>query len=158
MSDTSSDSPGVVIFPPLLFLLCVALGVLAHLTCPYRLAPSPWLRGLGGVLAVGAIALAIWGRRTMKAAGTNVDPSLPALAIVSGGPFAFTRNPLYLALIVLFTAIGVALADPSFLVFLPAPDPRVAVRRRPPRGALPRRQVRRRLSRLQGARPALDLG
>lgn len=118
MSDTSSDSPGVVIFPPLLFLLCVALGVLAHLTCPYRLAPSPWLRGLGGVLAVGAIALAIWGRRTMKAAGTNVDPSLPALAIVSGGPFAFTRNPLYLALIVLFTAIGVALADPSFLVFL----------------------------------------
>ncbi len=118
MSDTSSDSPGVVIFPPLLFLLCVALGVLAHLTCPYRLAPSPWLRGLGGVLAVGAIALAIWGRRTMKAAGTNVDPSLPALAIVSGGPFAFTRNPLYLALIVLFTAIGLALADPSFLVFL----------------------------------------
>ncbi len=92
--------------------------MLAHLTRPYRLAPSPWLRGLGGVLAVGAIALAIWGRRTMKAAGTNVDPSLPALAIVSGGPFAFTRNPLYLALIVLFTAIGLALADPSFLVFL----------------------------------------
>ena len=54
----------------------------------------------------------------MKAAGTNVHPGMPALAIVEAGPFAFTRNPLYLSLILLLTAIGLALASPAFLVFV----------------------------------------
>jgi protein-S-isoprenylcysteine O-methyltransferase Ste14 len=33
----------------------------------------------------------------MVRAGTNVLPTRPALAIVTDGPFRFTRNPLYLA-------------------------------------------------------------
>ena len=31
----------------------------------------------------------------MVRAGTNVPPHKPTLAIVTGGPFRFTRNPLY---------------------------------------------------------------
>ena len=118
MSETPGDHPGVLIFPPLLFVICVACGLVAHFGCPYRLALSPWIRGLGGGLALGTIAFALWGQRSMKAAGTNVNPGLPALAIVAKGPFAFTRNPLYLSLISLFTAIGIALASPAFLAVL----------------------------------------
>jgi len=117
MSDTPDDNPGVVIFPPLLFALCVVAGVIAHFLCPYRLGLSPWIGRLCGALALGAAALALWGQRTMKAAGTNIHPGMPALAIVDGGPFAFTRNPLYLSLIVLFIGIGGMLASPAFLEF-----------------------------------------
>jgi protein-S-isoprenylcysteine O-methyltransferase Ste14 len=70
------------------------------------------------VLAVAAIAFALWGQRVMRAAGTNIRPDLPTTAIVSDGPFAFTRNPLYLTLLVLYAAIGVAAASPPFLVGL----------------------------------------
>jgi len=118
VSDPSGDHPGVLIFPPLLFAIGVACGVIAHLVCPYRLPFGPWLRGLGGALGVAAVFFAIWGERTMKAAGTNVRPNLPALAIVSNGPFAFTRNPLYLAVLTLFAGIGIALASPAFLAVL----------------------------------------
>jgi protein-S-isoprenylcysteine O-methyltransferase Ste14 len=118
MSDATGDHPGVVIFPPLLFVICVAGGLIAHFTCPYRLALPPWTRWLFGGLAVASIAVALWGQRTMKSAGTNVHPGLPALAIVASGPFAFTRNPLYLSLIALFTAIGLTLASPAFLVLV----------------------------------------
>ena len=118
MSDTPNDHPGVVIFPPLLLVICVAGGALAHALCPYRLPLGPWARWAGGALGLAALILALWGQRTMKAAGTNVRPSLPALAIAAGGPFAFTRNPLYLALILLFTGIGLALRSPAFLAAL----------------------------------------
>jgi len=118
VSDTANDHPGVVIFPPLLFLICVACGAVAHVLCPYRLPLGPWARWVGGALGLAALLIALWGQRTMKAAGTNVRPSLPALAIVAGGPFVFTRNPLYLALILLFTGIGLALRSPAFLAAL----------------------------------------
>jgi len=119
VSDTQSDHPGVLVFPPLLFVICCAGGVIAHFCCPYRLPLEPWVRFGGVALGLSAVMFAIWGQRTMKAAGTNVHPGMPALAIVAEGPFAFTRNPLYLSLIALFTAIGVALASPAFLVVLP---------------------------------------
>ena len=41
----------------------------------------------------------------MKRAGTNIRPDQPTLAIVSDGPFRFTRNPLYLALTGLYVGI-----------------------------------------------------
>ena len=118
MSETADDHPGVVIFPPLLFVICVVGGAIGHFSCPYRLPMSPWIRVSWGALALGSIAFAIWGQRTMKAAGTNVHPGMPALAIVELGPFKFTRNPLYLSLIALFTAIGSALASPAFLLLV----------------------------------------
>src|SRR6185436_11916016 len=107
-----------LIFPPLLFAICVACGALAHFVCTYHPPRSPWMGRLGGAMALVALALAIWGDRTMKVAGTNVRPDRPALAVVEGGPFAFVRNPLYVSLIVLYAGIGVALASPAFLVFV----------------------------------------
>ena len=118
MSDPQGDNPGVLIFPPLLFLICLVCGVIAHVVCPYRFAYSTWVRVVGGGLGLAAFGFAIWGRRTMTAAGTNVRPNLPALAIVSSGPFAYSRNPLYLGVMGLFAGIGVALASPAFLIVL----------------------------------------
>ena len=118
MSDTTGDHPGVLIFPPLLFLICVAVGLIAHFVCPYRFGFGWWLRGSGIALVAAAIAFASWGRRTMQSAGTNINPGMPALAVVSSGPFAFTRNPLYLSLLVMFSGIGFAAASPAFLVLV----------------------------------------
>jgi protein-S-isoprenylcysteine O-methyltransferase Ste14 len=118
VSETPGDHPGVLIFPPLLFALCLVGGTVAHLVCPYRLPLEPWARGGGLAAGIAAVLFAIWGERTMKAAGTNVRPNLPALAIVSNGPFAFTRNPLYLAVLTLFAGIGVGAASPPFLAVL----------------------------------------
>ena len=113
----SDDHAHVLIFPPLLFSLCVVLGGLATWWCPYRWHGIAWIV-VGVLLAVLAVALAIWGERAMKAAGTNVRPDQPSTAIVDAGPFAYTRNPLYVGLILLFAGIGVALRSPAFLVFL----------------------------------------
>ena len=59
------------------------------------------------MIALGA-GIAIWGRRTMEAAGTNVNPSRPAKTIVSSGPFRFSRNPLYLSLTLMYLGLTLA--------------------------------------------------
>jgi protein-S-isoprenylcysteine O-methyltransferase Ste14 len=60
----------------------------------------------------------IWGERTLKRGGTNVNPKQPTLAIVSDGPYRFTRNPLYLALVGLYLGISLAVGTAWPLVFL----------------------------------------
>src|SRR5438132_12964118 len=60
----------------------------------------------GIVFIVLAPTLALWAMRIMKAAGTNVLPSEPALTVVRNGPFRLTRNPIYLALCLLQIALG----------------------------------------------------
>ena len=54
----------------------------------------------------------------MRAAGTNVNPAKPALLIVRGGPYRFTRNPMYLALCLVQMAIGFFLNDWITLLFV----------------------------------------
>src|SRR5204863_8951179 len=97
--NTSPDNPGVIAFPPFIWLASAVVSGLVH----FFLIQLPIMRyGIclvcGIVLVILAPALALSALMTMKAAGTNVDPAKPALMIVRGGPFRFTRNPMYLAL------------------------------------------------------------
>src|SRR4029077_18103990 len=72
----------------------------------------------GMIFIMLAPALALSALRRMKAAGTNVHPSEPALTIVRAGPFLFTRNPMYLALCLLQVALGFFLNDWITLLFV----------------------------------------
>ena len=118
MTEAPDDNPGVVIFPPLLFVICVVVGSIAYFIRPYRWNLSPWFRLAGCALVPAAIAFALWAQRIMRAAGTNIRPDQPATAIVSEGPFVFTRNPLYLTLLALYAGIGIALASTTFLAVI----------------------------------------
>lgn len=42
----------------------------------------------------------------MESAGTNVNPSLPATTLVMTGPYAFSRNPMYVARTCLYLGLG----------------------------------------------------
>jgi protein-S-isoprenylcysteine O-methyltransferase Ste14 len=76
------------------------------------------VRIVGIGLIAAAAALGVWGERTLKRAGTNVNPREPTLAIVSEGPYRFTRNPLYSALAGIYLGITLAVGTVWPLVFL----------------------------------------
>ena len=42
----------------------------------------------------------------MRRAETNVDPYKPATAVVTRGPFRFTRDPLYLSMTLMYGGIA----------------------------------------------------
>jgi protein-S-isoprenylcysteine O-methyltransferase Ste14 len=117
-TDQALDNPGVIAFPPLIWLVNAVISVLVHLLIRLPIMRYSICLACGIVLIVLAPALALLALRTMKAAGTNVHPSEPALALVRGGPFRFTRNPMYLALCLLQVALGFFLNDLITLLFV----------------------------------------
>lgn len=103
-----ADNAGVIVRPPVLYAAAlVALLVLRWLW------PLPILDGAGlwpGLaLAALAVGILIWGRRMLLAGGTNVDPSLPATAVVTSGPYRLSRNPLYVGLALVYFGLTLAL-------------------------------------------------
>ena len=119
MSDENADNAGVIAFPPLIWLVNAVISVLLHFFL-IRLPIMNYRTSLvcGIVLVILAPTLALSALITMKKAGTNVDPAKPALTIVRGGPFRFTRNPMYLALCLLQVALGFFLNDWITLLFV----------------------------------------
>jgi len=61
------------------------------------------LPGLG--LLVLGVGIVICTRRAMQVAGTNIDPTLPTTAVVASGAFHFSRNPLYVALTLVYLGL-----------------------------------------------------
>jgi protein-S-isoprenylcysteine O-methyltransferase Ste14 len=119
-SDAPSDNPGVIAFPPLMMAIGVVTSSLIHffvfrmpIFTNYRIAVV-----CGIVLMSIAPTLAISAMVTFKKAGTNVHPSEPALTIVRGGPYRFTRNPMYIALCLVQAALGFFLNDWITLLFV----------------------------------------
>ena len=102
------DHAGVAVLPPFLYGGAFVLALLLRWWRPLPIAAHGVTLWPGIVLSVLAIGIAVVARRTMEAAGTNVNPLLPTTAIVTTGPFRFSRNPLYLTLTLLF--IGLTLA------------------------------------------------
>ncbi len=119
MPSDDNDNPGVIAFPPLIWLIGAVASTLVHFLVA-RISIMNYNVSLvcGIALATMAPSLAISALIVMKKGGTNVNPSKPALAIVRGGPFRFTRNPMYLALCLLQVALGFFLNDWITLIFV----------------------------------------
>src|SRR5205823_13362968 len=106
-SDTASDKPGVIAFPPLIWLIGAVISALVHFSV-IRLPIMSYSACLvcGIALVILAPTLALSAVVTMKKAGTNVSPAEPALTIVRGGTYRFTRKQMYLALSLLQVELG----------------------------------------------------
>ncbi len=102
MPDPETDTAGVIAFPPLLVMGALVLGLVWHWFVPRHPFPSLPSRIAGIVFLLAGGVLVAWGARTMRAAGTNIDPHQPALALVTSGPFRWSRNPLYLANLMIY--------------------------------------------------------
>ena len=63
-----------------------------------------------------ALALLAWAIATITRAGSNVPTNLPTTSIVDTGPYRFTRNPIYLSMVL--GLIGLAIAFNSLWLLL----------------------------------------
>jgi protein-S-isoprenylcysteine O-methyltransferase Ste14 len=107
------------IIPPVYFLLSLLAMAALHFWLPIaRIVPVPWSYG-GSVLLILGIALAAIASGLFKRAGTPVIPFEPSTALVTSGPYRFTRNPMYLGLVLIL--LGAAMLFGALGAFLPIP-------------------------------------
>jgi protein-S-isoprenylcysteine O-methyltransferase Ste14 len=102
---TPDHGPGVRLPPPLLVAGLIAFAWLLRQAVPLPVGgPLPMLANLVFLAAFGLI---LWAILAMTRAGTDPRPDKPDQALVERGPFRFSRNPVYLGLVLL--VIGFAL-------------------------------------------------
>jgi protein-S-isoprenylcysteine O-methyltransferase Ste14 len=119
MSEITHETVRVIIRPPLAWALAVVAGFALDWLEPLPFLPEDWPAGLlGAVVFVLALALAIWAMDTMTRAGTNIPTNRPTTAIVEGGPYRFTRNPIYVGMFGGLIGLGIAFDNPWLLLML----------------------------------------
>ena len=120
MSDSVQDAPGVVAKPPLIYVAGLLLGLALDYVFPIAVLPNT-VQYVAGFALIGVSVLLVASvLRRFKRAGTNIDVHKPTTAIVTEGPFRYSRNPAYVALSLLYAGIGIA-ADSLWVLGLLIP-------------------------------------
>lgn len=89
---------GVIAPPPLLPLAVIGCAELLRWLVPLpMLGGDAWRRGIAVVLLACALTLAAAAVLTLRRARTPVEPWKPTRSIVERGPYALSRNPIYVA-------------------------------------------------------------
>lgn len=95
-------------------------GGIATVLFPPPSLPSPASLLLGIALIGTAILIGLWAVRTMAEGGASPDAIRPPSALVTDGPFRFSRNPIYLGFVFIYAGLGLVFGSLWILLLTPA--------------------------------------
>lgn len=112
------NQPNTVPWPPLLIAGLTALAIALNMIVPMDPGFSRlWIPG--AILIATALAVDLWAMKTLNDARTTILPHRGSLHLVTRGPFAFSRNPIYLANLMLMAGLGLLFANGWLLLLAP---------------------------------------
>ncbi len=103
------DNPGIAAWrPAALQLSSVLLALVLHARWPVEVSLAASVSWIAGPLLVGTgMAIIALSFREFARAKTTLRPDRGANALIRTGPFAHSRNPLYVAVMIVILGIGV---------------------------------------------------
>ena len=105
----SSDKEPLYSSPPVTLGICFLAGLGATLLFPPPRMPAPKSQVFGAALVGSGAVVIAWAVRTMERGGTSPDAALHPTALVTRGPFRFSRNPIYLGFLLIYAGGGLLL-------------------------------------------------
>jgi protein-S-isoprenylcysteine O-methyltransferase Ste14 len=113
---TASKPSWIVRIPTPIWLL-VLIGAALLIDRPLQLPAILQQRPIGIALIVVGIVLSAWAQLAFRKETAEIFPwSEKHTALVTSGPFRFTRNPMYLSLVVI--GVGAAFVAGTWLMWL----------------------------------------
>ncbi|MEE9139266.1 MAG: isoprenylcysteine carboxylmethyltransferase family protein [Alphaproteobacteria bacterium] len=109
MEQVEHDHPGVIARPPLIYLAALAVGLVPEFLWPSDMLSVPRRLVLGLFFIASGASLMGLAIREFKKAETHFRTDRPVTAIITTGPFRITRNPIYIALSLIYVGIAVGL-------------------------------------------------
>lgn len=106
--------PNYVPWPPLLLVGLTLAAIALNLAAPLPLAFTG-IRTLGGLLIGLALAIDLWAMKTLHESHTTILPHRGSSHLVTHGPFRYSRNPIYIANILLMIGMGLFAKNAWFL-------------------------------------------
>ncbi len=109
--------------PVIVLLICVAAMFAVRDVLPQLELPLSRIlaQGLAASLAGLGVLVAVLGVREFRRSTTTVDPRYPerASTLVSGGVYRYTRNPMYLGMLLCLAALFIYLRSLPTALLLP---------------------------------------
>ena len=100
-------------------MLAAVAGLALNWLLPLRFVPAALPAGMiGAIVFLAALALFVFAIVTVTRAGSNVPTNRPTTTIVAHGPYRFTRNPIYLAMMLGLIGLSIAFDDLWLLLLL----------------------------------------
>lgn len=121
VTDSAAERPSRIPWPPLLILATVVAAVALG-----WVMPLPWpgiddfpARVIGVSLGVIGLGLFVWAGATLARHETTVMPHKESTALVTTGPYAWLRNPIYLGDVLIFLGAGEITKNIWFVILAP---------------------------------------
>lgn len=110
ISNTSpKNRPVPVVKPPYLYGGALAAGIVAHWIFPVILSSNAALMtALGAAFLAAGVFILVWAVKTFKKSGVDLRFK-PVGMIIDQGPFARSRNPMYVAFTLIYIGVSFAL-------------------------------------------------
>ena len=109
-----TDHPGVIMKPPKIFLIFIAIGLALDFALPWALIPGiegPVAITVGALLLITGVGIMWRAVARFSREGTNVPTDRPAETLVTNGIYRYTRNPIYVSFMALYLGIGFMLGN-----------------------------------------------
>lgn len=105
-----------VIKPPRIYQICLVLMAISYFLLPGAVILTFPVNLIGAVLFIGGVRLALYSKRLFKVTDTPILPTAQPVKLHTSGPFAHTRNPMYLG--VTIALLGAAIFTGSLVNFI----------------------------------------
>lgn len=103
----STRNPSGAVHPSRFLVLWAALGVGAQRLLPVGLPDGAWIGVAGKVCMMVAVGLFAWSFAALARHGTTMEHGKATTALVTSGPYRWSRNPMYVALGLLLAGFAV---------------------------------------------------
>jgi protein-S-isoprenylcysteine O-methyltransferase Ste14 len=113
-------TPSRLAIPPVYFLVSLLAMAFFHQVAPVAQILREPYRYAGIVLMALSVGLIVWGALLFRRAGTAIHPHEPSSALVTAGPYRFTRNPMYLGMAGTLLGAAVLMGSITPLIVIPA--------------------------------------
>jgi len=115
-NQTNQDKAGVLIFPPLLYLLVLSTGIIVSYFFPQHFINFSIAMPIGIIFSITGITTLILAATLFRKNKNPVNPSGSTQLIICSGIYKYTRNPMYLSLTLIF--IGISIITNSWFSFV----------------------------------------
>jgi protein-S-isoprenylcysteine O-methyltransferase Ste14 len=112
------DTPGVIAPPPVIYAAFGLAGLGAEYLWPVAVLPQGPQYAAGTAAIALGLALGFAAIHQFRRHKTSIKPHEPSTALITAGPYRYTRNPIYLALALLYAGISIAADSPWTLALL----------------------------------------
>ncbi|MEM8986435.1 MAG: isoprenylcysteine carboxylmethyltransferase family protein [Pseudomonadota bacterium] len=126
-AEDDTDHADVSLHPPTVFLIAFGAAWALRLITPFLFpdgllsgrAPLPRAFGdfVGGLLIVAGVALMSISMRLFQESGQKLSPKTETPSLIEAGPYKFSRNPIYVAMVLMTLGLGLAANNLWMIVF-----------------------------------------